>query len=153
MAAQLSNARIMAKGTPQNILTELHITSNQYNLVTTMYYVNQESPPPIQVESKLTGWKIPYILAEAPSNLVVKLMRPSVWQARIMVRWFTVDLMSKSKSSRSLGESCSVVMPQSPIGKVSILYASFLAYSRLAYGQGCSYSSATGTVRMRWLLV
>lgn len=29
----------MDKGTPHNILTELKMTSDQYNLVTTMYYV------------------------------------------------------------------------------------------------------------------
>ncbi|KAA8642883.1 hypothetical protein EYZ11_007795 [Aspergillus tanneri] len=64
----VSNARVMDKGTPQNILTELRITSNQYNLVMTLYY-------------------IPYILAEAPSNLLLKGVRPSVWQARIMISW------------------------------------------------------------------
>jgi hypothetical protein len=32
----------MDKGTPHNILTELHMTSNQYNLVTTMYYVSTD---------------------------------------------------------------------------------------------------------------
>jgi hypothetical protein len=36
---KVSNARIMDKGTSRNILTELHITSNQYNLVTVCYYV------------------------------------------------------------------------------------------------------------------
>ncbi|KAJ5414582.1 pantothenate transporter [Penicillium cosmopolitanum] len=65
---QVSYARTMDKGTPYNILTELKMTSDQYNLVTTMYY-------------------IPYILAEAPSNLLIKGVRPSVWQARIMISW------------------------------------------------------------------
>lgn len=36
---QVSNARIMDRGTPHNIMTELKMTANQYNLVTTMYYV------------------------------------------------------------------------------------------------------------------
>jgi hypothetical protein len=31
----------MDKGTHRNILTELHMTKNQYNLVTTMYYVSE----------------------------------------------------------------------------------------------------------------
>lgn len=31
----------MDKGTPYNILTELKMTSDQYNLVTTMYYVSE----------------------------------------------------------------------------------------------------------------
>ncbi|OOQ88394.1 pantothenate transporter [Penicillium brasilianum] len=64
----VSYARTMDKGTPYNIMTELKMTSNQYNLVTTLYY-------------------IPYIIAEAPSNLLLKGVRPSVWQARIMVSW------------------------------------------------------------------
>lgn len=38
---QVSNARIMDRGTPHNILTELHVTSNQYNFVTTAYYVRR----------------------------------------------------------------------------------------------------------------
>jgi hypothetical protein len=37
--SQASNARIMNKGTDQNIMTQLGITSNGYNLVTVLYYV------------------------------------------------------------------------------------------------------------------
>jgi hypothetical protein len=36
-------------------------------------------------ESITDGRQIPYILAEAPSNLLLKKFRPSVWLARIMV--------------------------------------------------------------------
>lgn len=32
-------------------------------------------------------WKIPYIVGEAPSNLLLKRFSPSKWQARIMVTW------------------------------------------------------------------
>ncbi|EXJ83050.1 hypothetical protein A1O3_06867 [Capronia epimyces CBS 606.96] len=39
-AANVSNARIMGRGTPYNIMTELGISSNQYNFVTTAYYVS-----------------------------------------------------------------------------------------------------------------
>ncbi|KAH7068083.1 putative pantothenate transporter [Paraphoma chrysanthemicola] len=67
-ADNVSNARIMNRGTPSNIMTQLGMSSNEYNLVTTMYY-------------------IPYILAEAPSNLVIKRLLPSRWQSRIMVTW------------------------------------------------------------------
>ncbi|KAJ5350431.1 hypothetical protein N7541_008158 [Penicillium brevicompactum] len=63
-----SNARIMNKGTDQNIMTQLGITSNEYNLVTVLYY-------------------IPYIVLEAPSNLLLKKCSPSKWQARIMLSW------------------------------------------------------------------
>jgi hypothetical protein len=38
-AGKVSYARTMDKGTPHNILTELKMSSDQYNLVTTMYYV------------------------------------------------------------------------------------------------------------------
>ncbi|OQE36098.1 hypothetical protein PENCOP_c012G00483 [Penicillium coprophilum] len=69
--SNVSYARIMDKGTSRNIMTELKMTSDQYNLVTTMYYV-------------------PYIIAEAPSNLLLKGVRPSIWQARIMVSWGVV---------------------------------------------------------------
>ena len=40
---KVSNARVMDKDTPYNIMTELKMTSNQYNLVTTMYYVGISS--------------------------------------------------------------------------------------------------------------
>ncbi|KAJ4182094.1 hypothetical protein NW767_013987 [Fusarium falciforme] len=65
-ASNVSNARIMDRGTPRNIMIELRVTPDQYNFVTAAYY-------------------IPYILAETPSNLLVKYLKPSVWQARIMV--------------------------------------------------------------------
>jgi hypothetical protein len=42
-ADNVSNARIMNKGQPSNIMKELNMTSNQYNLVTTMYYVSKPS--------------------------------------------------------------------------------------------------------------
>ncbi|UPL03157.1 hypothetical protein LCI18_014091 [Fusarium solani-melongenae] len=64
--SNVSNARIMNKGTDRNILTELNVTSNQYNLVTILYTV-------------------PYILVEIPSNLLIKKFRPSRWQSRIML--------------------------------------------------------------------
>ncbi|KAJ5950057.1 hypothetical protein N7454_001641 [Penicillium verhagenii] len=67
-SSNVSNARIMNKGTDQNIMTQLGITSNEYNLVTVLYY-------------------IPYIVLEAPSNLLLKRFSPSKWQSRIMVSW------------------------------------------------------------------
>ncbi|KAJ5302316.1 hypothetical protein N7508_007179 [Penicillium antarcticum] len=63
-----SNARIMNQGTDQNIMTQLGIASNEYNLVTVLYYV-------------------PYIVLEAPSNLFLKKFFPSKWQSRIMISW------------------------------------------------------------------
>lgn len=38
---QTSNARIMNKGTDQNIMTQLGLTSNDYSLVTVVYYVRE----------------------------------------------------------------------------------------------------------------
>jgi hypothetical protein len=36
----ISNARIMNKGTDRNIMTELNMTSDQYNLLNVIYYVS-----------------------------------------------------------------------------------------------------------------
>ncbi|KAK1765156.1 major facilitator superfamily domain-containing protein [Phialemonium atrogriseum] len=64
----ISNARIMNQGSDQNIMTQLGMTSDQYALLTAVYY-------------------IPYIVAEAPSNLLLKRYLPSRWQSRIMITW------------------------------------------------------------------
>lgn len=37
----LSNARIMNAGTARNIMTQLNMTSDEYNLLTVLYYVNK----------------------------------------------------------------------------------------------------------------
>ncbi|TQN64609.1 MFS transporter prlL [Colletotrichum shisoi] len=65
-ANNISNARIINKGTPRNIMTQLNMTSDEYNLLNVLYYV-------------------PYIVLEAPSNLLLKRLRPSAWQSRIMI--------------------------------------------------------------------
>ncbi|KAI5865188.1 putative pantothenate transporter [Durotheca rogersii] len=67
-ADNVANARIMNRGTPENIMTQLGMTSDQYALVAALYY-------------------IPYIIGEAPSNLLLKRFSPSHWQSRIMVTW------------------------------------------------------------------
>ncbi|KAI0096211.1 major facilitator superfamily domain-containing protein [Nemania sp. FL0031] len=64
----VSNARIMNRGTSQNILNQLNLTSDEFALVTVLYY-------------------IPYIVGEAPSNLLLKRFSPSRWQSRIMITW------------------------------------------------------------------
>ncbi|TIC96946.1 putative tartrate transporter [Colletotrichum higginsianum] len=66
--SNVSQARIMNKGTERNILTQLDVTSDQYGMVTVLYTV-------------------PYILAEIPSNLLLKRFKPSRWQSRIMLSW------------------------------------------------------------------
>ena len=38
-ADNISNARIMNRGTPRNIMTELKLTSDEYSLLTVLYYV------------------------------------------------------------------------------------------------------------------
>lgn len=38
-ADNISNARIMNRGTDRNIITELNMTSDQYNLLNVLYYV------------------------------------------------------------------------------------------------------------------
>ena len=39
---KVSNARIMNKGTHQNIMTQLSLTSDEYALVTALYYVSSK---------------------------------------------------------------------------------------------------------------
>ncbi|GJD04331.1 pantothenate transporter [Colletotrichum higginsianum] len=68
LSEPVSQARIMNKGTERNILTQLDVTSDQYGMVTVLYTV-------------------PYILAEIPSNLLLKRFKPSRWQSRIMLSW------------------------------------------------------------------
>jgi hypothetical protein len=42
-ADNISNARIMNRGTDRNIMTELNMTSDQYNLLNILYYVRCSS--------------------------------------------------------------------------------------------------------------
>jgi Major Facilitator Superfamily len=77
-----SNARIMNGGTPQNILKQLHMSSNDFNWVSTIYY-------------------LPYIIAEAPSNLFIKRLLPSKWLSRIVVSWGIVLACHAAVSNKS----------------------------------------------------
>ncbi|KAL7625727.1 hypothetical protein AAE478_004950 [Parahypoxylon ruwenzoriense] len=63
-----ANVKVLQVGEPTNIITELHMTSDQYNWVQSIY-------------------GIAYILFETPSNLILKRMSPHVWQARIFLCW------------------------------------------------------------------
>ncbi|KAF4977634.1 hypothetical protein FDECE_18333 [Fusarium decemcellulare] len=67
-ANNAANARIMNKGTDRNIMTQLNMTADDYNWVSTIY-------------------NIPFMLFEIPTNMVVKKMLPSRFQSRIMVTW------------------------------------------------------------------
>ncbi|RAL61057.1 hypothetical protein DID88_010398 [Monilinia fructigena] len=83
-ASNVSNVRIMNTGTDQNILKELGMSSNEFNFVSTIYYM-------------------PYIIAEAPSNLFVKRLLPSKWQSRIMITWgMTLCCHAAVKNKQSL---------------------------------------------------
>lgn len=44
---KVANAKIMNKGTGMNILAQLDMTANEYNLVTTVYFVRFFPPFPI----------------------------------------------------------------------------------------------------------
>ncbi|KAL2669757.1 hypothetical protein Neosp_015202 [[Neocosmospora] mangrovei] len=67
-ANNAANARIMNKGTDRNIMTQLNMTADDYNWVSTVY-------------------NIPFMLFEIPTNMIVKKMLPSRFQSRIMVTW------------------------------------------------------------------
>lgn len=66
-------------------MNQLGMTSDEYNLVTVLYYVCQSQI--ICLVQCLTYDKIPYIIGEAPSNLLLKYFTPSKWQSRIIVTW------------------------------------------------------------------
>ncbi|KAL4869443.1 hypothetical protein BDV12DRAFT_185144 [Aspergillus spectabilis] len=76
-----SNARIMNKGTDRNILKELGITSDEFGLITVIYTV-------------------PYIVAEVPSNLILKRVSPSRWQSRIMISWGIITACTAAVSNK-----------------------------------------------------
>jgi hypothetical protein len=44
----------------------------------------------MQYNVALTMFFIPYALLEVPSNIVLKLMRPSIWISILMLSWGTV---------------------------------------------------------------
>jgi hypothetical protein len=48
-ADNISNARIMNRGTDRNIMTELNMTSDQYNLLNVLYYVWSSYPVLVEV--------------------------------------------------------------------------------------------------------
>jgi hypothetical protein len=99
----------MDKGTVHNTMTELNMSSDQFNLVTVAYYVRVDRYA-----------QIPYIVAEAPSNLVLKYMRPSVWQARVMVCPTYSHVMFKANGSRFHGVLYYAAMQLSRMLAVSI---------------------------------
>ncbi|KAL2847871.1 major facilitator superfamily domain-containing protein [Aspergillus pseudoustus] len=75
-----TNARIMNRGTDRNILTQLNITSDQFGMITVLYTV-------------------PYILAEVPSNLILKRVSPSRLQSRIMITWGIITACTAAVSN------------------------------------------------------
>ncbi|KAK5637240.1 hypothetical protein RRF57_012953 [Xylaria bambusicola] len=77
---KVSNVRIMNRGTSHNILNQLNITSDEFALVTVLYYVGIALPMP-------QCFRIPYIVFEAPSTLLLKRFSPSRWLSRIMLTW------------------------------------------------------------------
>ncbi|EXJ77436.1 hypothetical protein A1O3_09662 [Capronia epimyces CBS 606.96] len=60
--------KVLQVGEPRNILKQLHMTSNEYNWVQTVFF-------------------IAYVVFEAPSNLLLKVMKPRLFQVRIAFLW------------------------------------------------------------------
>ena len=54
---------------------DLGLTGQQYNIALTVFF-------------------FPYAIFEVPSNVVLKLMRPSLWICLLMVSWGTVSIRS-----------------------------------------------------------
>lgn len=65
----LGNARTLNNDTPEdNIVTMLDLQGNRFNLAVAVFF-------------------IPYVIAEFPSNILLKYFSPSRWISRIMVTW------------------------------------------------------------------
>lgn len=79
--ANASNARIVNGGTPQNILKQLQMSSDDFNWASTIY-------------------NLPYIIAEAPSDLFIRPF-PSRWESRIVVSWGLVLACHAAVSNKS----------------------------------------------------
>jgi len=66
-----ASVKVLQVGKPSNILNQLHMTSDQYNWVQSIYFIS-------------------YIVFEVPSNLLLKKMTPRNWQFRIVFSWGVV---------------------------------------------------------------
>ncbi|KAK2035054.1 major facilitator superfamily transporter [Colletotrichum zoysiae] len=70
----LGNARTLNNDTPEdNMVTMLGLTGQRYNVAVALFFV-------------------PYVLAEFPSNVMLKYFSPSKWISRIMVSWGVVTI-------------------------------------------------------------
>ncbi|KAF2795750.1 high-affinity nicotinic acid transporter [Melanomma pulvis-pyrius CBS 109.77] len=76
-----ANVKVLHVGKPSNILKELHMSSNDYNWVASIY-------------------GIAYIIFEAPSNLLLKKMSPHNWQARIFFTWGIITACHAAAKNR-----------------------------------------------------
>ncbi|KIV82188.1 hypothetical protein PV11_04315 [Exophiala sideris] len=66
-----ATVKVLQVGQPRNILKQLHMTTDQYNWVQSIYFIS-------------------YIVFEVPSNLILKKATPRNWQFRIIASWGVV---------------------------------------------------------------
>jgi hypothetical protein len=68
-------------------------------------------------QGSLTVFFIPYALLEIPSNMVLKMMRPSIWIGAMMLAWGTVmTLMGIVKDFDGLTGARAAVCDLHPLG-------------------------------------
>jgi hypothetical protein len=143
----------MDKGTSRNILTELNMTSDQYNFVTLAYYVS--SRPlllPRSSEVWLSDMKdtIHYSrdtfesLTEAHQTLSLECQNPGRPSTTSLATIYNTDL------HRSHGALFYVAMPLSPMPEGSLPSEHSWVYLKRDCGLGCSSNYVTGIVRTRW---
>lgn len=82
----VSTVRIMNKGSSQNILAQLGMTSDEFNFVSTIYYVRAQNIDCKDGHADI----LPDSIHRRRSTIqpFVKRMLPSRWQSRIMVSSF-----------------------------------------------------------------
>ncbi|KAK0226071.1 putative MFS transporter [Armillaria fumosa] len=71
--SNIGNAKIMNKEEGHDLLTETRLTSNQYTIALTIFY-------------------LAYAFFEVPSNILLKRLRPSRWIATLMFIWGAITV-------------------------------------------------------------
>ncbi|KAH8647918.1 MFS transporter [Xylariales sp. PMI_506] len=69
--ANAASIKVLQTGLPSNVLTELHMSTDDYNWTQTVYYIG-------------------LVIFEVPSNLVLKTFTPRKWMTRIFLTWGVV---------------------------------------------------------------
>lgn len=77
-----ANVKVLQVGQPRNIMSELKMSSNDYNWVQSIYFVSIAKRPNCQTANPNDN-QIAYIVYEVTIKLLLKMVTPRLWQSRI----------------------------------------------------------------------